>query len=188
MKPSQLSHHLRRIASAIDNSENPSRTLVARDLKDLIYKISSDERKEALGKLVLDMDFMYEPEKVKEMTRTLNISEDKESAFKNYKQQLMEFWKNSLDKYAMLWKTFSEKFPEDARAKMIAARAARDAKNKPQSWQKTLDTFKRYENLTDDDTEAFESMLHSLYEVAANYASDQISDSTNLEWTYDNYV
>jgi len=40
MKPSQLASQLRRIASAIDNSQNPDRTLVARDLKKVLAGIS----------------------------------------------------------------------------------------------------------------------------------------------------
>ena len=44
MKPSQLSVRLRRIASAIDLSKNPSRTLVARDLKKVLAALDqSDE-------------------------------------------------------------------------------------------------------------------------------------------------
>lgn len=54
MKPSQLSYHLRRIASAIDNSKNPSRSLVARDLNDLIYRISSNKAKAT--KMCSDID------------------------------------------------------------------------------------------------------------------------------------
>jgi len=39
MKPSQLASQLRRIAAAIDNSRNPDRTLVARDLKKVLVAI-----------------------------------------------------------------------------------------------------------------------------------------------------
>lgn len=42
MKPSELANSLRRIASAIDNSKSPDRTLVARDLKRILAGISSD--------------------------------------------------------------------------------------------------------------------------------------------------
>ena len=40
MKPSQLASQLRRIASAIDNSKSPDRTLVARDLKKVLQSIN----------------------------------------------------------------------------------------------------------------------------------------------------
>jgi hypothetical protein len=40
MKPSQLASQLRRIASAIDNSKQPDRTLVARDLKKVLASVS----------------------------------------------------------------------------------------------------------------------------------------------------
>ena len=40
MKPSQLASQLRRIASAIDNSKSPDRTLVARDLKKILAAVS----------------------------------------------------------------------------------------------------------------------------------------------------
>jgi len=39
MKPSQLAIQLRRIASAIDSSRNPSRSLVARDLKRILAAV-----------------------------------------------------------------------------------------------------------------------------------------------------
>jgi len=39
--PSRVSSALRRIASAIENSKNPSRELVARDLQDLVDRLSS---------------------------------------------------------------------------------------------------------------------------------------------------
>lgn len=42
MKPSELSYKLRRIAAAIDNSENPSRKMVATDIQKLIHKISGE--------------------------------------------------------------------------------------------------------------------------------------------------
>ena len=41
MKPSQLASQLRRIAAAIDNSKNPDRTLVAKDLKKVLAAVSS---------------------------------------------------------------------------------------------------------------------------------------------------
>jgi len=44
MNPSRLSSSLRRIAAAIDNSKNPSRELVARELKSLVTHLASDER------------------------------------------------------------------------------------------------------------------------------------------------
>ena len=40
MNPSELADNLRRIAAAIDNSENPSRKLVAADIQKLIHKIA----------------------------------------------------------------------------------------------------------------------------------------------------
>ena len=40
MKPSQLAGQLRRIASAIDSSRNPDRSLVARDLKKVIAAVT----------------------------------------------------------------------------------------------------------------------------------------------------
>jgi len=43
MKPSQLASQLRRIASAIDNSKNPDRTLVARDLKKILSAVTADQ-------------------------------------------------------------------------------------------------------------------------------------------------
>ena len=43
MKPSELSQELKRIASAIENSKNPSRELVAKDLKAVISKIAIEE-------------------------------------------------------------------------------------------------------------------------------------------------
>ena len=42
MKPSQLAIQLRRIASKIEASKNPDRTLVARDLKKVIANIDLD--------------------------------------------------------------------------------------------------------------------------------------------------
>jgi hypothetical protein len=44
MKPSQLASQLRRIASAIDNSKQPDRTLVARDLKKVLAGISHSSK------------------------------------------------------------------------------------------------------------------------------------------------
>lgn len=41
MKPSQLSFHLRRIASAIDNSSRPSRALVAADIQNVVRSLTS---------------------------------------------------------------------------------------------------------------------------------------------------
>ena len=41
MKPSQLASQLRRIASKIDASKNPDRTLVAKDLKKVLAAVSS---------------------------------------------------------------------------------------------------------------------------------------------------
>jgi hypothetical protein len=43
MKPSVVANSLRRIASALSNSKNPSRKLVARDLKKILAAISSKE-------------------------------------------------------------------------------------------------------------------------------------------------
>jgi len=40
MKPSQLANKLRHIASKIDSSKNPDRTLVARDLKKVLAAVS----------------------------------------------------------------------------------------------------------------------------------------------------
>lgn len=54
MKPSDLSKELKRIASAIEASKNPSKELVARDIKQLISKIaneSSVEEKDPAGEL-----------------------------------------------------------------------------------------------------------------------------------------
>jgi len=41
MKPSQLSFHLRRIASAIDNSSRPSRALVAAEIQNVVRSLTS---------------------------------------------------------------------------------------------------------------------------------------------------
>jgi len=43
ISPSRISTSLRRIASAIENSENPSRELVARELQRLVRKIAGNE-------------------------------------------------------------------------------------------------------------------------------------------------
>jgi hypothetical protein len=56
MKPSQLASQLRRIAAAIDNSKNPDRNLISRDLKKVLYTISSPiqqgaERKPSLSEV-----------------------------------------------------------------------------------------------------------------------------------------
>ena len=62
MKPAELASALRRIASGIENSKQPSRNLVARDLKSLIQKIATDGLKvEAFhdshdGALVIHME------------------------------------------------------------------------------------------------------------------------------------
>jgi hypothetical protein len=40
MKPSQLASQLRRIASAIDNSKKPDRTLVAKELKSVLAAVA----------------------------------------------------------------------------------------------------------------------------------------------------
>jgi hypothetical protein len=42
MNPRQLSSEIRRIASAIENSKNPSRELVARDIQRLISHVAGD--------------------------------------------------------------------------------------------------------------------------------------------------
>ena len=43
MKPSQLASQLRRIASKIDSSKSPDRTLVARDLKKVLAVVTADQ-------------------------------------------------------------------------------------------------------------------------------------------------
>jgi hypothetical protein len=43
MNPALLSRELRRIATAINNSDNPSRKLVYQDIKRLIHRLSADE-------------------------------------------------------------------------------------------------------------------------------------------------
>jgi len=44
MKPSELASQLRRIASKIDASKNPDRTLVAQDLKQIIAAVAKPDR------------------------------------------------------------------------------------------------------------------------------------------------
>ena len=43
MKPNELSRELKRIAFAIENSKNPSRELVARDLSGLVLKVAGNQ-------------------------------------------------------------------------------------------------------------------------------------------------
>ena len=45
MKPSEVSNTLKRIASKIDNSENPKRALVAKDLRRVIVAIDAKQKK-----------------------------------------------------------------------------------------------------------------------------------------------
>lgn len=42
MKPAELATEIRRIASGIENSKNPSRELVAKDIKKLISHLAAD--------------------------------------------------------------------------------------------------------------------------------------------------
>lgn len=51
MKPSQVTTILRHIATTIENSKNPDRNLVARDIQLLINKVAG-ENKEALAAVV----------------------------------------------------------------------------------------------------------------------------------------
>lgn len=56
MKPKELSAEIRRIASAIENSKNPSRELVARDIKGLLYAIAGkNEKTDTRAKLRLKL-------------------------------------------------------------------------------------------------------------------------------------
>ena len=47
MKPSEMSAQLRRIAAMIDNSSNPSKDLVIKDLSSIIRRASNDPKKKA---------------------------------------------------------------------------------------------------------------------------------------------
>lgn len=51
MKPSQLSNNLRRIAARIDNSKNPSRILVARELRRVLAAMDLGNPGEYMAKL-----------------------------------------------------------------------------------------------------------------------------------------
>lgn len=44
MKPMELSQQIRRIASAIESSKNPSRELVARDIRNLIAAVAGENK------------------------------------------------------------------------------------------------------------------------------------------------
>lgn len=64
MKPSELANHLRRMASAIENSKNPSKELVLRDLKKTVFKVAMDAKlivKEFADDDMMAQNFMSGP-------------------------------------------------------------------------------------------------------------------------------
>jgi hypothetical protein len=55
MNPSDLYSALRRIAAAIDNSTNPSRELVARDLQSLVTRLANDQVSHSFEQQILNI-------------------------------------------------------------------------------------------------------------------------------------
>jgi hypothetical protein len=56
MKPSEISIILRRIATAIDKSENPNRELVTRDIRMVLAAVTNRFDDKALGEIRDGMD------------------------------------------------------------------------------------------------------------------------------------
>jgi hypothetical protein len=67
MKPSVVAANLRRIASALSNSKNPSKALVARDLKRILSAISSDGFTPYYQAKLTDYDGMNDPSGMKDV-------------------------------------------------------------------------------------------------------------------------
>jgi hypothetical protein len=79
MDPRSLSSALRRIASAIDNSENPSRELVSRDLRNIVARLAGTREQEmvsAINSLVHDMTLGTLPRSATNLKFYLGRAED----------------------------------------------------------------------------------------------------------------
>lgn len=87
MKPSEMSAILRRIASAIDKSENPKRELVVRDIRMVLAAITNHFDDKALGEIRDGMDALK-----KERDDFIKKSEDPSHIFSDYDRE-WHIWK-----------------------------------------------------------------------------------------------